>query len=88
MEIMAYCYDRGKRIIDSVATIEVGQVYRLKLNIMENEYLFSVEDSGAKIIGQTIIAKRHHKKMQYGLRLFFGGNRTAPHTMTILIDKS
>jgi hypothetical protein len=87
MEVMAYCYDRGKRIIESVASIEVGQVYRLKLNIMENEYLFSVEESGGKIIGQTIIARRHSKKLQYGLWPFFGGNQTAPHYMTILIDK-
>jgi hypothetical protein len=88
MEIVAYCYVAGKRIIESVACCEVGQMYQLKLNIMQNEYLFTILDSGGNYIGQTIVAKRHSKKLQYGLWPYFGGNRTAPHYMTILIDKA
>jgi hypothetical protein len=87
MEIVAYCYVAGKRIIESVALCEVGQLYRLKLNITRNEYRFTVLDSPGKILGQTIIAKRHGKNLQYRLGLFFGGNRTAPNHMTILIEK-
>lgn len=87
MEVVAYCYDRGKRIIESVASVTVGQVYQLTLNIMQNEYLFTVVDPGGTIVGQTIIAKQHNKKLQYGLWPYFGGNQTAPHYMTILIDK-
>jgi hypothetical protein len=87
MELLAYCYDKGRRIIESVALCDVGQLYRLKLSITANEYVFTVIDSPGKILGQTILAKRHNKKFQYRLGLFFGGNRTAPQQMTILIEK-
>jgi hypothetical protein len=87
MELLAYCYDKGKRIVEGVAPCDVGQLYRLHLNITANEYRFTVIDSHGKILGQTIIAKRHGKKLQYRLGLFFGGNRTAPQQMTILIEK-
>jgi hypothetical protein len=87
MEIMAYCYDNGKRTIESVAVCDVGQLYRLNLRITANEYIFTVIDSPGKIVGQTIIAKRHSKKIQYWLGLFFGGNRKAPHEMKVEIKK-
>lgn len=91
MEVMAYCYDEGKRIIENVALCEVGQAYRLKLNITATEYVFAVYDlkgGASNLIGQTVIARRHNKKLQYGLWPYFGGNRKAPHSMTILIDKT
>jgi hypothetical protein len=91
MEVLAYCYVEGKRIIESVALCEVGQLYRFKLNITATEYMFSVFDlagGASNLIGQTIIAKRHSKKLQYGLWPYFGGNRPAPHYMTILLDKA
>lgn len=90
MEIMAYCYADGKRIIEDVAFCEVGRAYRLKLNITATEYMFSVFDltgGASNLIGQTIVARRHSKKLQYGLWPYFGGNYPAPHYMTILIDK-
>lgn len=87
MEIMAYCYDNGKRIKESVALCSVGQLYRLNLRITANEYIFTVIDSPGKIVGQTIVARRHNKKFQYRLGIYFGGNRSAPNHMTILIEK-
>jgi hypothetical protein len=62
--------------------------YRLELKITGDAYIFTVSNLGQTIEFKTLsVAKHHKKKWSYYLGLFFGGNRTAPHPITVEIKK-
>jgi len=90
IELSAYCYVNGKRIIQHIAFCEIGKTYRIELTKLSTMYFFSCNEpreNGFTTIGTTEIAYNHKKKMGYRLGIFFGGNQPAPHDMEIQLDK-
>lgn len=88
VELMAYCYVGGKRIIQNLEFCEIGKTYHLQLNITEDSYVFNVFDPAFdKAVGGTSIPITHKKKLGYRLGVFFGGNRPASQDIQIQLDK-
>lgn len=83
IELLAYCYRNKERIIQSLAELSFGQEYNLKLEVNEGTYSFFIEE------GLTgLVPKNHNKKLAFPLGPYFGGNQTAPHNITIKINKT
>jgi hypothetical protein len=62
--------------------------YRLELQITDEAYKFTVSNLGQTIEFKSLwIPKHHKKKWNFYLGLYFGGNRTAPHPITVEIKK-
>lgn len=86
IEISAYCYKSGDRIIKTIRDVAVGKPYVFTMRGTKEFYELTVESEGA-IIGYAKISKP--KTIQFGYRLFpyFGGNVPAPHNIRILIKR-
>lgn len=88
MEIVAYCYVKGKRIIQPVCFCEIGKEHVLQLKILSNSYYLAAHQRGrASSIGSTFVDHYHNKQFKYRLGVFFGGNQVAPHDMTIELKR-
>lgn len=88
IEIMAYCYVNGQRKIQSLCFCEIGKEYVLQLKMLINSYYMAVHERGeTPIIGSDWIDHNHNKHFKYRLGVYFGGNRRAPHTMTIELNR-
>lgn len=88
IELSAYCYVSGRRVIYHIGLVEVGKEYRLSLHVTTLAYVFSVEDIDTKkVVGGCSIQHYHTKRLQYRLGPYFGGNAASPHDMTIQINK-
>lgn len=87
IEISAYCYLSGRRIIKSVCYCEIGQLYNIDLYVSKWAYYFNVMEPDAGTIGETEIVHAHNKRLKYRLGPYFGGNQPAPHEMKIEIKK-
>lgn len=88
VEILAYCYVKGQRIIQSVCFCEVGKEYVLQLKILSNSYYLAAHQRGrASSIGSTFVNHYHHKRFKYRLGVFFGGNQVAPHDISIELKR-
>lgn len=87
IEIMAYCYVRGQRVIESICFIEIGKEYHITLDVLANNYCFRVYNSAGKQHGMRMIERYHNKHFKYRLGAFFGGNRPAPHKITIELKR-
>lgn len=85
IEIMAYCYVNGERIIDHLADIFIGEKYTIKIEIVKTGYWLSVRGPG--YTSEKIYRYSHNKKLQYGLWPYFGGTSTAPHEIKIQIER-
>lgn len=86
IEIHAYCYINGKRISDLITSVPLHQSFVLQLNITADSYIFTVYRESFEV--QSVI--RHRNKRQWGfpLGVYFGGNQTAPHKITLEIKKA
>jgi hypothetical protein len=88
--VSAYCYVNGKRIIKDITTCRLNTRYLFTLEIYPDCYEFVVkpelEDMYLPICER--IDKDQSKMIGYGLGFYFGGNRTAPHDITIEIKKA
>lgn len=88
IELTAYCYINGRRMIQHIGFVRIGGKYRLQLNVTRLAYVFDVYDLDAdKTVGGCSIPKVHGKKLQYRLGPYFGGNQVAQHEMKIQIEK-
>lgn len=88
IELSAYCYVNGRRVIQHVCFCEIGKEYHLMLNATQICYhLHAYERYSSTCLGMVTIGHAHKKKLQYRLGTFFGGNRTAPHEMNIELKK-
>lgn len=86
IELSAYCYIGGQRMIQHLGFVEIGEPYRFQLSITIKAYLFDVYDPEQdKAVGGCNIPHLHTKKLQYRLGCYFGGQSRAPHTMRIQI---
>lgn len=88
IELKAYCYTSGQRVMQNLAFCEIGKEYQLQLNIAKHDYIFNVVDAETgKPVGGSIIPYGHDKKLQYRLGVFFGGNQVAPHDLKIELER-
>lgn len=86
IELSAYCYIGGRRMIEHLGFVEIGEPYRLQLSITKKTYVFDVYDPEQdKAVGASSIPHLHTKKLQYRLGVYFGGQSRAQHTMRIQI---
>lgn len=88
IEILAYSYVNGQRIIQSLCFCEIGKEYDLFLKVLSNCYYLSVCNRGTpKVNGFAWVNHNHNKHFKYRLGVFFGGNRAAPQQMTIELKR-
>lgn len=88
IEIMAYCYVKGQRVIQSLCFCDIDKEYDLFLKVLSNCYYLSVCEQGTpKVIGYAWVNHNHNKHFKYRLGVFFGGNQVAPHEMTIELKR-
>ena len=88
VELSAYCYVKGQRMIKNIAFCEIGKEYRIRLQVLATSYYFDIyEPDQVKAAGITTIEHFHSKKFKYRLGVFFGGNRPAPKEIKIELSK-
>jgi hypothetical protein len=88
IELTAYCYVNGRRVIQHICFCEIGKEYALQLKVLSSSYYFAVsEKKHVDFVGTAWIDITHSKKLQYRLGCFFGGNQVAPHEMKIELKK-
>ncbi|WP_299699863.1 hypothetical protein [uncultured Pontibacter sp.] len=81
LEIHAYTYQNKKRNTAYITTVELEKSSRYELEIGEREYIFRVNDTQVSMPRFCVGAAG----LGYQLYPYFGGDETAPHTVTILI---
>lgn len=86
IELSAYCYLSGRRIIKTVGYCKIGQEYNIDLYVSEWAYYFSLVEADVTI-GETEIVHAHNKRLKYRLGPYFGGNKKTPHDITIELSK-
>ncbi len=86
IELFAYCYLNGRRIIKTIGYCKIGQEYNIDLYVSRWAYYFSLIEAGSTI-SETEIVHAHKKRLKYRLGPYFGGNQVAPHDITIEISK-
>jgi hypothetical protein len=86
IELSAYCYVSGRRVIQHICFCEIGKEYRIELRQLSTMYFFHAFDNG-KLMGVAEVPYDHNKVIGYCLGAFFGGQSVAPHEMNIEIEK-
>ena len=86
IELSAYIYENKERIMESIGLVDTNKFYNIKLFILDDKYVFKIYDNGTLLYTKEVATS---KKLRLGYHLFpyFGGNRTAPHAMCIVLDK-
>lgn len=88
IELTAYCYVNGRRVIQHVCFCKIGKEYRLRLQVLATCYYFDVYEAGEmKSAGIVTIERGHNKHFKYRLGTYFGGNQVAPHEMKIELER-
>lgn len=88
IEVLAYCYIKGQRVIEHIAFCEIGKNYRLELfSLVRSYHLTCCDLETHKPIYVVDINHGHKKKLSYRLGVFFGGNQKAPHEIKIELKK-
>lgn len=86
IEILAYCYIDGERIIDHLADAFINESYTVKIEVVNTGYWLSVKGPG--YTAEKLYRHSHAKKLQYRLGTYFGGNQVAPHDIKIQLEKA
>jgi len=93
IELFAYAYVSGERYTTYLGIVDVNTDFECIIVDTENEYLFNVRvsefyenDIQNKVYNATIKKNKDWFIFHYHLFPYFGGNKTAPHTMKFLID--
>lgn len=87
IELSAYCYVNGRRVIEHIGYCEIDKWYKIRLQVMHRSYLLELEEVDGHLMGHALIEYYHEKKLQYRLGCYFGGNRVAPTEMKIKIER-
>lgn len=88
IELSAYCYIGSRRMILHLGFVEIGEPYRLQLNVTRLSYVFDVYDlEQDRAVGGCSIPHLHRKKLQYRLGPYFGGDSVSPAEMKIQIQE-
>lgn len=81
IELLAYCYVNGERVINPITDLDFNKDYNLTLNINPNIYTFYLDNAL-----KTGVYKTHNKRFGFPLGPYFGGNKPAPHKITIKLN--
>lgn len=82
--ISAYCYVKGERVEIDLCVVRLEKWVRCYLYVGKDHYFFSVVDNATQTtIATRSVNKGHRRQFSYPLGCYFGGNKTAPHTMKI-----
>jgi hypothetical protein len=90
IELSAYCYIDGQRIIKSIAFVEFNKPYNIHISIGSGCYYFDVIAPHVREYeshGNVAVEHNLKRKLQYRLSVYFGGNRTSPGAMTINLKR-
>ena len=87
IEIVAYCYVDGKRVKEDghslfVAMVPIDEPFEYKLHTNEKAHYFTVTQ-GMRVLGTKEIPHNGVPCWGYHLYPYFGGNKKAPHNITI-----
>ncbi len=89
IELLAYCYDSGERLNTienekSIGFLELNREYMIRMIVGLNAYFFCINGY------PSLVQIKEHKNNKLGFycRPFFGGNKSAPHTMQIKLKRS
>ena len=85
VEVYAYYYDKGQRKSEWISDVNRGEIVRLELDIHPDHYIFAVRHRYSRYRYTLCKVTPSFKLIGYKLGPFFGGNRTAPHEMKLLI---
>lgn len=90
VEILAYQYLDGKRVTEQDKELTIGFVnpneeYRFTIQVKENSYWLQIGTENTIEFGMMLPHNGNLCKFGYQLFPYFGGNRTAPHDITISI---
>ncbi len=84
IDILAYCYVDGNRIIEEIGTTMPGEVNYYQISLTDSHYVFTMDDLTVNI--------ERHKPCDIGgyylLFPYFGGDDVAPHDIHIFIKRS
>jgi|TARA_R110000868_G_scaffold255072_1_gene511621 hypothetical protein len=87
IEILAYCYVDGKRVIEDsdnlfIAIVDIGKFYTYRINVCDNDFTLTIFHND-QVVGRKEIQHRGIPSWGYKLYPYFGGNRKAPHDINI-----
>ncbi len=85
--LSAYCYVNGKRIIKDLCEALATWNYTCTLMVLSDCYSFYVQKENGESLASYTIERTHKKRWSFPLGIYFGGNRKAPHDMTIQMKK-
>ena len=83
IEILAYCYVNGERIIENIGKTKSGIVNQYQITLTDTEYQLTMDDQSINIPR----SKPCDVGAYYLLYPYFGGDETAPHDITIEIKR-
>lgn len=94
IELFIYLHVGGKRYIPAQKsklnyTVKKGETVALYLSNTADKAMLTIV-SGDRTTSETIVVDYPHSGIAFGWEqgIYFGGNKTAPNTMYITIDKS
>ena len=82
MEILAYYYINKKRSWATLAFLNIGEAYTYTIKSEVSHFSLSIKDSSENILVEHKVNFKP-RLFGYSLKPYFGGNRTAPHDMSI-----
>lgn len=83
LEILAYCYVNGDRISQYVTSVPLGEMAEYKIEIVGDKYVFTVNSTARVEINKN---PNCTGGMNYMLFPYFGGDETAPHDITVVVN--
>lgn len=87
IEISAYTYLNGERFYMPLASIKTNEQYCMELTVAPGFYKFKITNSSNVIICDQKISRPEAIRWGYLLFPYFGGNRTAPRTLSIMLGE-
>lgn len=83
LRLFAYVYNRGVRSYKELGTVEIGKENHCSISLSGNGYNFELNGSETKMLRESTTAKIEG----YQLYPYFGGDESAPHDISIWIEK-
>lgn len=83
LEIHAYCYVNGDRISEFVGAVNLDQMNDYKIEIVENKYIFTINNTSRVEINKNPNCK---SSTNYMLFPYFGGDEPAPHDINVTVQ--
>ncbi|MGB3464883.1 MAG: hypothetical protein WBA74_06430 [Cyclobacteriaceae bacterium] len=84
LEILAYVYVNGTRIVEPVGTVPLNEPSTYNLKMTESSYVFTLNEEPAVVIDRE---NDCDKGLYYMLLPYFGGDERAPHDILIRVQR-